>query len=208
VASGLAGAQLQSGIFDRLIPPGGRLEVIVTGPPKGARAALGTRCVDTGPAGDPNPEMVLADLVSVLSPSSTGSADVPPTHARSGRGRLVRRHPPIEDLKRTEPHFIATFTEDKQGFYINNEKIAIDAKPMLEVKVGRYQHWRIVNATDEIHPMHLHQAHFLAYAENGVPLANPVWVDTVNVPYRGSVDMIVDFTDRRFVACLFSTAIC
>ena len=36
---------------------------------------------------------------------------------------------------------------------------------------------------------------FLAYAENGVPLAHPEWLDTVNVPYAGSVDVILDFTD-------------
>src|SRR6201997_4200820 len=47
-----------------LVAPAGRLEAIVTGPPAGTHAALRTLCVDTGPVGDPNPEMVLADLVS------------------------------------------------------------------------------------------------------------------------------------------------
>jgi hypothetical protein len=46
----------------------------------------------------------------------------------------------------------------------------------------------------ELHPFHIHQAHFLAYAENGVPLARPAWRDTVNVPYRSSVDVIPDLT--------------
>ena len=36
---------------------------------------------------------------------------------------------------------------------------------------------------------------FLAYAENDKPIADPVWLDTVNVPYGGSVDVIMDFTD-------------
>jgi FtsP/CotA-like multicopper oxidase with cupredoxin domain len=43
--------------------------------------------------------------------------------------------------------------------------------------------------------MHLHQVHFLVYAVNGKKLANPEWVDTANVPYGGSIDMIVDFTN-------------
>src|SRR5438067_4904434 len=30
---------------------------------------------------------------------------------------------------------------------------------------------------------------------NGVPLAHPAWLDTVNVPYRGFIDVILDFTD-------------
>lgn len=35
-----------------LVPPGGRVEAIVVGPPSGSRATLHTRCVDTGPDGD------------------------------------------------------------------------------------------------------------------------------------------------------------
>jgi suppressor of ftsI len=69
-----------------------------------------------------------------------------------------------------------------------------DSKPMLRVKVGIYQHWRIVNQSDELHPMHIHQTHFLAYAVNGVRLGTPEWLDTVNVSPRGTVDVIMDFT--------------
>jgi len=98
-------------------------------------------------------------------------------------------------LKKTAPDFIVTFTEDKNGFYINGRKFAADAGPMTSARVGTYQHWRIVNQTAELHPFHIHQVHFLAYAENGVPLPQPAWLDTVNVPYRGSVDLILDFTD-------------
>jgi FtsP/CotA-like multicopper oxidase with cupredoxin domain len=66
---------------------------------------------------------------------------------------------------------------------------------MVRAKVGRLDHWRIVNSTRELHPMHIHQAHFLAFLENDRPLANPQWLDTVNVPTGGSVDVIMDFTD-------------
>ena len=66
---------------------------------------------------------------------------------------------------------------------------------MTSARVGTYQRWRIINATRELHPFHIHQVHFLAYAENGVPLAQPAWLDTVNVPYGSSVDVILDFTD-------------
>jgi suppressor of ftsI len=178
----------------RLVPPGGRIEAIVTGPPKDAHAAMRTRCVDTGAAGDPNPEMVLADLVSDTPTPSSAARNHGPD-GRAGLHPAIHRHPPIEALERTEPQFVATFSEDEHGFYINGQSFAADAKPLVEVTVGTYQHWRVVNDSDEIHPMHLHQVHFLAYAENGVALANPVWLDTVNVPSRGTVDMIVDFTN-------------
>src|SRR5260370_20513995 len=90
--------------------------------------------------------------------------------------------------------FVLTFTEDKNGFYINGEKFALDAAPMVRAKVGSYQHWKIVNATAELHPMHIHQVHFLAYAENDKPIGDPVWLDTVNVPYGGSRYVLIDFT--------------
>jgi FtsP/CotA-like multicopper oxidase with cupredoxin domain len=68
-------------------------------------------------------------------------------------------------------------------------------EPMITVKIGSYVHWRVVNKTHEIHPFHIHQVHFLAYQQNGTRLQHPEWMDTVNVPPEGSVDLIMDFTD-------------
>jgi len=177
-----------------LVSPAGRLEAIVTGPPAGVHSALRTLCVDTGPDGDPNPEMVLADVIEASSLQHVSTAGAKQVHA-------LDHHPPaykpinLEPLKKTPPDFTVTFTEDKNGFYINGRKFAMEAPPMTTARVGTYQHWRIVNATGELHPFHIHQVHFLAYAENGLPLTQPAWLDTVNVPYRGSVDVILDFTD-------------
>jgi FtsP/CotA-like multicopper oxidase with cupredoxin domain len=71
----------------------------------------------------------------------------------------------------------------------------MDASSMTSVRVGTYQHWRVVNQSAELHPFHIHQVHFLAYAENDIPLANPAWLDTVNIPVGGTVDVILDMTD-------------
>jgi FtsP/CotA-like multicopper oxidase with cupredoxin domain len=171
-----------------LLPPAGRLEAIVTGPAGGTGRRLITHCVDTGPDGDPNPAMVLADIVP-----RTGAGSAPKiseTAVKPARDTVN-----LAAEQKAAPRFTVTFTEDKNGFYINGEKFAPDAAPMVRAKVGSYQHWRIVNASGELHPMHIHQVHFLAYAENDQPIANPLWLDTVNVPYEGSVDVIMDFTD-------------
>jgi FtsP/CotA-like multicopper oxidase with cupredoxin domain len=101
----------------------------------------------------------------------------------------------VESLKKSAPTFTTIFTEDKNGFYINGKKFAMDDGPMTSVRVGAFQHWRIVNRTAELHPFHVHQVHFLAYAENGVPLGQPAWLDTVNVAVGGTVDVILDLTD-------------
>jgi FtsP/CotA-like multicopper oxidase with cupredoxin domain len=177
-----------------LIAPAGRLEAIVTGPPPGTHTALRTLCVDTGPVGDPNPEMVLADLVSPSSGLTASAALRGQAHATDDRPP-VYKPVDVEPMKKTAPDFTVTFTEDKNGFYINGRKFAMDASPMTTASVGTYQHWRIVNATAELHPFHIHQVHFLGYAQNGTPLSNPAWLDTVNVPVAGTVDVILDFTD-------------
>jgi FtsP/CotA-like multicopper oxidase with cupredoxin domain len=171
-----------------LLPPAGRLEAIVTGPPNGVPRRLISHCVDTGPDGDPNPAMVLADVVprsAANSPAKVAKSSLKPEFKTLD----------LSVEEEAPPRFTVVFTEDKNGFYINGEKFAPDAAPMVRAKVGSYQHWKIVNATRELHPMHIHQVHFLPYAENDKPIANPVWLDTVNVPYGGTVDVIMDFTD-------------
>src|SRR5229473_85046 len=103
-----------------LLPPAGRLEAIVTGPAAGTPRRLVSRCVDTGPDGDPNPAMVLADVV--------------PRPAAGSMPKVLEssRKPDLKTLdlaaeEKAPPRFIVTFTEDKKGFYINGEKFVPDA---------------------------------------------------------------------------------
>jgi FtsP/CotA-like multicopper oxidase with cupredoxin domain len=176
-----------------LLPPGGRLEAIVTGPPAGQRTILKTRCIDTGPDGDANPEMVIADVVSGWLPATAASSsDVLPAVSPA---TPLERSTAVTDLQASAPQFVVTFTEDVKGFYIHDRAFAPTAPPLVRVAIGSYQHWRVVNRTREIHPFHIHQTHFLAYAENDVRHFTPLWLDTVNVPAGGSVDLIMDFSD-------------
>lgn len=175
-----------------LLPPAGRLEAIVTGPAVAAHAKLRTLCFDTGSAGDPNPEMVLADLISGASPAYVKS--------ESKSGAYQPLFEPISqtslaDLERSTPTFTVLFTEHDHGFFINGQAYSPSAEPMVRVHVGGYQHWKVVNDSDEVHPFHIHQVHFLAYSENGKKQTPPEWLDTVNVPARGSVDLVMDFSD-------------
>jgi len=172
-----------------LLPPAGRVEAIVTAAPGNGRAVLHTRCVDTGPDGDPNPGMILADIVS------TPSAP-PPTADRSpATSEPAFKMVDVEPAKRAAPAFTAIFTEGDHKFYINGRLFSPDDAPMVRAKVGQFQHWRIVNSTRELHPMHIHQVHFLPFLENDQPIRDPHWLDTVNVPVGGSVDVVMDFTD-------------
>jgi FtsP/CotA-like multicopper oxidase with cupredoxin domain len=173
-----------------LVPPAGRVEAIVTGPPADSHAALRSRCFDSGPDGDSNPAMVLADIIPAerSNPQSRPDDGKPPVHVTFSPTDLKR-------VEAREPQFVVNFTEDKQGFYINGQKFEMNSGPMLTVDIGSLQHWRVMNPTREVHPFHIHQVHFLVYAVDEKPMRNPVWVDTVNVSYGSSVDLVMDFTD-------------
>jgi suppressor of ftsI len=173
-----------------LLPPAGRVEAVVTGPPADSHAALRTRCFDTGPDGDANPAMVVADIASTATSN-------PQTRLVLGGAPVYASFSPtdLKHVEASEPQFVVNFTEDKQGFYINGQKFEMNSGPMLTVDVGSLQHWRVTNSTKEVHPFHIHQVHFLVYAVDGKQAENPVWLDTVNVPYGGSVDLVMDFTD-------------
>jgi suppressor of ftsI len=175
-----------------LVPPGGRVEAIVTGPRPGSQASLRTLCFDTGPDGDPNPAMVLADMIDLVQPTlgiSTAPVDTHVATYKPLSSRLIAR---VED---SPSDFVVTFTEDKKGFYINGKKYESTDAPMTSVAIGAYRHWRVVNDTQEVHPFHIHQVHFFVYAQNGERFTHPEWLDTVNVPVKGSVDLMMDFTD-------------
>jgi FtsP/CotA-like multicopper oxidase with cupredoxin domain len=174
-----------------LVPPAGRVEAIVTGPPSDSHATLRSECFDTGPDGDSNPAMVLADVV----PGTPQKKAAAHREERAAPVHIIFPPTVLKRVEATKPKFIVNFTEDKHGFYINNHKFAMNDAPMLTVRIGSLQHWQVLNPTKEVHPFHIHQVHFLVYGVNGEPVKEPVWLDTVNVPYGGSVDLVMDFTD-------------
>src|SRR5215469_13245339 len=96
-----------------LVPPAGRVEAIVVGPPAGSHATLSTRCVDTGTDGDPNPAMIIADLSSAHSDSTTQR--VQKTIGAAIYKKVSEQK--IQELEANKPDFTVIFTEDKDGFY-------------------------------------------------------------------------------------------
>ena len=176
-----------------LLAPAGRVEVIVKGPKPGRTTSLRSLCVNTGADGDPNPLMVLADL-------DTSARESAPMHSVQAGPYDKAKYKPLpnrirDQLERSAPDFTVKFSEDKKGFYLNDRKFARDDDPMTRAKVGTYAHWRVTNATNEIHPFHIHQVHFLVYGRAGAPLRRPEWMDTVNLAPNESLDLIMDFTD-------------
>ena len=62
-----------------------------------------------------------------------------------------------------------------------------------QVLVGSVEEWTIRNPTPMDHPFHLHVWPMQVVAVNGVPMADPVWRDVVNVPAQGEAVVRIRF---------------
>ena len=86
-------------------------------------------------------------------------------------------------------------TEDKTFFYTINGK-PLDAIPPLKAIPGETQVWKVTNTTPWSHPLHLHGFFFQVLGKDGRPRRPLQWKDTVSVPFKDSLTIVVTFDDR------------
>ena len=197
------------------IPPGGRAEFIVQGPPAGVSGLLVTRTVDTGSGGENDPNRALATLIAsadASEPRSRLSASPeplpPPTLPWLGNVAPVRtRRLYFSEklLDPNDPNSATTFFITEDG----KTPVAFDpsnAVPDIVVKQGDVEDWIIENRSTELHAFHIHQIHFLMMDWSGGPVHEPFLRDTINVPYYNghtlaypSVRLRMDFRDPNSV---------
>jgi FtsP/CotA-like multicopper oxidase with cupredoxin domain len=182
---------------DVLIPPAGRVEFLVTG--GSAPAALTSNCVQTGPAGDPAPSVVLGVLRDDGTSASTSTSRV--------RAPLALVHSQFYRTALPPPAAQHTihFQEDANGFYLDGQQYQQAGPPSIVSKAGTVEEWTLENDTDELHAFHLHQVHFVVESVNGVDQPNPHWVDTFTLVPQGHgasgqvipsrVKVLIDFRD-------------
>ncbi len=84
---------------------------------------------------------------------------------------------------------------DKSVFYTINGK-ALDAIPQITARVGETQIWTVTNNTPWSHPLHIHGFFFQVLDKNRQPVRPMQWKDTVSVPFKDSLTIIVRFDDR------------
>lgn len=197
------------------IPPGGRAEFILSGPPAGVEGLFVTRTVDTGAGGENDPNRALATITpsaDAPEPRSTLSASPQPLPKPElpwlGSVKPVRTRRLYFSEKLLNPNDPNSATE----FYITVEgqtPKAFDPSsgvPNIIVKQGTVEDWIIENRSTELHAFHIHQLHFLMVDWLGLPVNEPFLRDTVNVPfYNGrdleypSVTLRMDFRDPNIV---------
>jgi FtsP/CotA-like multicopper oxidase with cupredoxin domain len=194
-----------------LLPPAGRAEFILKGPPVGARARLITRGVDTGPLGENDPTRPLASIISSIDapephhifaatpvslkePSPSALLNIAPAHAR----KLYFSEKPKDPSNPNSPTiFFLTVDGQTPAPFDPDSPL-----PNITVQQGDVEDWVIENRSQELHAFHIHQIHFMLLDWNGVPLDEPFLRDTVNVAYWDgksatypSVKLRMDFRD-------------
>ena len=171
-----------------LVPPGGRIEVLVQPHARGTYV-LRTLAMDTGPGGNQYPA---AELVTM----QVKGAPLTPRTLPDSLG-------PVRDLRGsvTETRTII-FSEGEVGghdvFYMNGKSFDPD-RVDTKVQLGAVEMWTIENESDELHDFHIHQGGFQLAEVNGVPQPLDGYYDTVNVPVRGEIKIIIPFTDSTAV---------
>jgi FtsP/CotA-like multicopper oxidase with cupredoxin domain len=197
------------------VPPGGRAEFIVTGPPASTQGLLVTRSVDTGPAGENDPNRAIAKIVaSEEAPEPRSILDAspqplsPPAVPWLGNAKPVRTRRLYFSEKPLDPANPSGPTE----FFITVDgqtPVAFDPKsgiPNIVAQQGTVEDWIIENRSNELHTFHIHQLHFLLLDYLGRAANEPYLRDTVNVPYYNgrslvypSVRLRMDFRDPNTI---------
>lgn len=197
------------------VPPGARVEFIVTGPPQGVPALFVTRTVDTGPGGENDTNRALAtiaasdDAPEPRSRLSSSPTPLPPS-AEPWLGSVtpvITRHLYFSE-KLLEPNNPNSATE----FYLTVEgqkPEPFDPRsgvPNIIAKQGTVEDWVIENRSNELHAFHIHQLHFMLLDYLGRAVNEPFLRDTINVPYYDgrslvypSVRLRLDFRDPNTV---------
>jgi FtsP/CotA-like multicopper oxidase with cupredoxin domain len=174
------------------IPPGGRIEFILKGPPEGTSARLVTRSVNTGTAGENDPTRPIATIIAKADASEPRSklADSPVPLLKS-KSEWIGAVTPVRTRKLyfsevqqnpTDPSSPTTFYLTVEGqppapFNPNSDT------PNIVTHQGDVEDWIIENRTQELHAFHIHQVHFMLLEWFGLPVNEPFLRDTVNVPF-------------------------
>jgi FtsP/CotA-like multicopper oxidase with cupredoxin domain len=197
------------------VPPGGRVEFIVKGPPAGSGGIFATRTVDTGVGGENDPNRAIATILpspDVPEPRSQLTASpqpLPPSDipwlGSVAPVRIRKLFFSEQLLDPNDPNSATTFFLTLDG----QTPVPFDPTsdvPNIVVKQGDVEDWIIENRSPELHAFHIHQLHFMLIDFLGQPVNEPYLRDTINVPYFNgktlqypSVRLRMDFRDPNTV---------
>jgi FtsP/CotA-like multicopper oxidase with cupredoxin domain len=200
---------MQTNVF---LPPGARVEFVVSTPAKGASGELVTRAWNTGPAGDNDTERTIARVVSSDEPGR--SAQKSPRFAKATKPTAFRSNE-IANVTQRNLYFSqrSSNPQDPDNFVLyfitvqgqSPAPYKMGLPPNIVVHQGHIEDWTIENRSQEDHVFHIHQIHFQVLKVNGKLVNDPAMRDTIDIPYwSGSgpypaVTLRMNFNDPKIV---------
>lgn len=179
--------------------PGARMEAFVVGPAAG-NYTLKTLQVAKNLKNVFEDEQVLGTLVS--------APGVQPYAPPQGLSTAVAQNmdPRLGELERWMSNGNATvwrnvtFTAHNGGqdFGINGTKYDVNRTDTF-VKYDTVEVWNILNPTNASHVFHIHQLDYLVYLVNGTKAGSGGLQDTVLVPPKGSVQLVIPFNTPNVI---------
>jgi len=175
-----------------LLPPGSRMEFILTAPSSAVKSAqFMTRAINTGPDGDNDTARTLATIVAGA--TSDGTSTVPGIGGPQGQPLF----PDLATIPITgQRRLYFSENSDQTVFYITVDgqtptPFSGDNPPSIVTTQGSVEDWTIENRAMENHEFHIHQVHFLVLSQdnfqiNGsqpVPVIQDQFVDMIQIPY-------------------------
>jgi FtsP/CotA-like multicopper oxidase with cupredoxin domain len=168
------------------IPPAGRVEVLIDAGAPGEYRLTANRLTDSGE------RQSIQRTLAVL--TVTGAPGRPiPTLVRFPNAKDLRGRP-VDEMRT----FSLTEKPLQERYFINGQPFdhhRIDTR----VPLGNLEEWVIRNDSDDYHDFHIHQIGFQVIEVDGVPQPFDGYVDTVAVPERGEVKILMPFTDPKIV---------
>ena len=196
--------------YHLFLPPAGRAEFIIHGPPAGVTGVLLTAFVYRGASDENGTALPITknqpglrsgqDDVDPRRPLVTirSSNDAPPAFSMmptniNGPEKAVA--PPLSSIRPVRKRSLY-FSEKLQDpsdpnsptlFFITEEghtPAVFDphAEPGITVRQGEVEDWVIENRSQEGHAFHVHQLHFLVVSARGVAWEEPALRDTIDLP--------------------------
>ncbi len=122
-----------------------------------------------------------------------------PQYRGASAPQVKRAIEPLSKVGATDVKLDLYITQDPRD---GSFEYGINGKPYWRAKPipaspGETQLWTVSNTTPWSHPLHIHGFFFQVLDKNGEPVRPLEWKDTVNVPLKDSLQLLVRFDDRE-----------
>jgi FtsP/CotA-like multicopper oxidase with cupredoxin domain len=177
-----------------LIVPGERMDVFYTPiEAPGNEIDLISRLFDRGygstEARQPESLFTMTTTAPTTAPSTPASVVLPTV------SRTIEPISPVGATPIAIEFGVVQNQLDRTFIYTINGK-SLEQVPPVPAVIGETQIWTVTNSTPWSHPLHIHGFFFQVLDKQGQPVRPMQWKDTVSVPFKDSLKVIVRFDDR------------